>query len=156
MNKLERVNEMEKQLAALKAEIEAESKVEKWVPKGNFIMHGDWRVWRGASGIDYQNHGNVRATLVLAHRAIKRRLPRNLIAAYVDQYEPDYEPDFDGEFENCSIYYNHRTKKWGISWKSFISQPTEVYMPEWLAKQLIADIESGRVDLGYPLKEQTR
>lgn len=152
MSKLQRIKEMENQLAALRAEIETESKVEKWMPKGTFVMLGNGGIANDKTPGNYVNMGNVRATEPLAKRAIKRRLPRDLIAAYVDEYEPDYEPDWsDGSEPKCSVAY--RSPEWHIVSNYHVRSPSDVYMPQKLAKQLLEDIKSGRVDLGYPVKE---
>ena len=43
MNKLERIEEMEKQLATLRAEVEQEQKPKKWEPKGGNWVANSWR-----------------------------------------------------------------------------------------------------------------
>lgn len=149
MNKLQRLTEMQNQIDALKAEMEQEAKVEVWKPKGDFRIGGNVFVYGGLFDSSYAKHGNVRTTRELAERAIKRRRAGNIIAAYVDEYAPDYEPDWnnDGEQKKYSIRYSHTDREWGLSHNWKFQSPGVVYMPEHIAYQLLADIESGRVVL---------
>jgi len=135
MNKLQRIEEMEKQLAALRAEVEQESKVEKCEPKcGGFWIDSDGQVehFKNNKGGIATNFGMERQTREAAERARDKMRVFNRLLAYVDEFAPGHE------FENGENNYHIKIEDGIYSMGLNVRRVTigAVYMPEAVAIEL--------------------
>lgn len=121
---------------------------EKWSPPG-----GEWfvdctgEVDSSYSDQDCREFGVERPTKELAERAAKEARAFNRILAYVHVEAPDWVADWSNENQaKHFVYYNTDGNRWGFSagWRNKNIEPV---MPKHVAKQLCADLNSGRVEL---------
>lgn len=148
MNKLQRIEEMEKQLAALRAEVEQEAKSKRWEPKG-----GDWYY----SSLGAKHHettqgcrdfGIERQTKEQAEADYKLARAYNRLLAYKAEFDADFVPDWGNiKQEKCCVYFDHDSKRFDclthLVWQTLMV----VYFSEQAAKDLCNKLNSGEVVL---------
>lgn len=144
-NSLEQnIERMEKELSEMKARLKAG---EKWEPKG-----GDWTVdWRGrvvrsTGAKDNNTFGVMFQTQQQAEIASKLMRERNRIIQYVLEHVPYWSFEFQPFKPNYYVYYDYYDKQWNRSHIEF-TKGQHIFMPEWVAKKLTDDLNSGRVEL---------
>lgn len=147
MNKIQRIEEMEKQLSALKAEVEQESKVKVWEPVGRFIITGNGELAKGEDE-NYDKFGMSRISNAQAIKAIEPMRIRNRLAAYVDEFAPDYKPDWENfSMHDHFVFYDLKNKNYNVAYSAFNKNLGLTYMPEKVARELVKKLESGEVVL---------
>ena len=145
MNKLERIEEMEKQLAALRAEVEQEQKPKQWEPKG-----GNWVANSWSSKATYHEHrvitsdGDSRETEESARKAAKEITRFKRLLAYRDEFAPDYEFQFG---KGNEFILQRVCKTYGVGSDDMYRDNSKVYMPEDVAVELCRKLNSGEVML---------
>jgi hypothetical protein len=125
MNKLQRIEEMEKQLAALRAEVEREAKSKRREPKG-----GSYK---------YQS------STALAEEPDDALHTYNRLLAYKDEFDADFVPDWDnGCWDKFYLY-----TKDGIWFSSSDNRRwwRTVYFSKQAAEDLCNKLNSGEVVL---------
>lgn len=152
MNKLQRIEEMEKQLAALRAEVEVEGQpknsVQQWEPVG-----GDWfigsygQVSQGETDDEFREFGTERPTKKQAEKALDEMRVFNRSLAYRDEFDPEFEfksgewnyyidMDVEADSEKYTVDCDRTFKRVGL-----------VYMSEQVAEELCRKLNSGEVVL---------
>lgn len=146
MNKLQRIEEMEKQLAALRAEVGQEAKAKRWEPKG-----GDWYYSsRGAIQWKTENtarlFGIERQTTEQAEADYKLARAYNRLLAYKAEFDADFVPDWDnGEWDKYYLFSEDGV--WHFSNTLKCPMLCAVYFSEQAAKDLCDKLNSGEVVL---------
>ena len=150
MNKLQRIEEMERQLAALKAEVAQEAKPKQWRPQaGGFYVDDSGFVAEAVSHlINSQDFGTERKTREAAKKAAAAMRTHNRLLAYVAEFAPDWEPDWSNEYQlKTEVVFDSHHGEWVIENSVDCSSPSVVYMPEHVAKELCDKLNSGEVVL---------
>ena len=147
MNKLQRIEEMEKQLAALRAEVEQEAKPKRWEPKGGGLSYGAFGTRKLATtatrdfGIERQTKEQAEADYRLA-RAYNRLL------AYKAEFDADFVPDWGDEGQKkCCVYFQYDRQRFEYWFNNNYQLLTVVYFSEQAAKDLCDKLNSGEVVL---------
>lgn len=153
MTKLDRINEMEKQLAQLKAGLESEQNVEpegvkQWEPVG-----GDWTVFSDGSVSEvetdecYRVFGTERPTETQAIKASDEMRMFNRLLAYRDEHDPDFVEVWDGDTANYYVKWLQYSGKYQAdSWYT-CKQLGTVFMSKPVAEELARKLNSGEVVL---------
>lgn len=140
------IERMEKELAEMKAKLKA---CEKWEPKG-----GDWVVdFNGTVlGISHcapncsKDFGTAFQTKEQAQVASKLMRERNRIIRYVLEHVPCWGFEFVYNTPNYHVYYRHSEKTWDVGYLEF-NEGQNIFMPKWVAIELVNDLKTGRVVL---------
>lgn len=144
MNKLQRIEEMEKQLAALRAEVENESK--QWHPiGGEYCITPTGDVSMAPSDTDYGAFGTERPTKEQAEKARDEMRAFNRLLAYRDEFDPDFEYD-DGWNFYIEIDIDD-SRKYTYDSDMNYKRVGVVYMSEKVAEELCDKLNSGEVVL---------
>jgi len=147
MNKLQRIEEMEKQLAALRAEVEQEAKVKRWEPGEGDFIYG----WRGVMEFKTsktRDFGIERETKEQAEADYKLARAYNRLLAYKSEFDADFVPDWDVQNQRkYFIYYDNDTNKWGCAYRNKLQDLGIVYFSEQAAEDLCNKLNSGEVVL---------
>jgi hypothetical protein len=141
-NMKERIKELEKELAALKEQLN-----QKYEPEiGRYFVNGNGVIVKADEKCiltDYVQAGRAFNTTKKAEKARDIMVKHDIILKYVIDHAPDYEPT---EFECHSVYLDKEEDLWyGIS----VDLETEVgtiLMPEWVAEKLADDLNNNRID----------
>ena len=147
MNKKERIEKIEIELAELKKEVTDE---EQWEPKG-----GKWWVQCDAGVMEAErsyersrSFGVERPTKQQAEKAFKEMRPNHRLLAYVDEFDPGWQADWDDNREHkYYVYKDMDDKKWYLAFHSSSSTPGVVYMSPKCAEGLARKLNSGEVVL---------
>jgi len=146
--------EMQKRLYAIEEEAKAIraalEKKEQWNPKG-----GDWLVGlrgkvsneRGECwATDWTKYGVMYPTEEEATKAAEAFRKYHRLYAFVAEHAPDWKPDWSSNQEKCSIHYSHKSNCWEYSISCYLEE-SQIYMPEFVAKDLVEKLNSGEVVL---------
>lgn len=150
MDKLQRIEEMERQLAALKAEVEQESNQKRWEPEGGeFWVSAFGNVEQSERSYQYcASFGVERKTRKQAEKAAKAMRTHNRLLAYVAEFAPDWKPDWGNEkLSKWAVAFNHETDRYQVVFYSFLEEVGIVTMPESVALELCRKLNSGEVVL---------
>lgn len=137
--------ELQKQLAKIEAEL---VKPDKWEPQG-----GEWFVHSNGTVHYCESHDTTRIAGVeypakeLAEYVADQMRQHNRLLAYVLEHAPDWRAVWDGEQQNWFVYYDEEYNKWDCAYGLSTRGVERIYMPEHVAKQLVDDLNSGRVVL---------
>lgn len=133
MNKLQRIEEMERQLAALRAEVEQEAKPKQWEPKG-----GSYK---------YHVTGSMSSS-ALVEKSLDALHSYNRLLAYKAEFDADFVPDFNNQrqIKSC-VHFEHDSKRFDCSTSIDWQALTVVYFSEQAAKELVRKLNSGEVVL---------
>lgn len=142
MNKLQRIEEMEKQLAALRAEVEQESKTKRWEPKGGDFVYGSAGVTEHTTR-KTRNFGIERQTKEQAEADYKLARAYNRLLAYKAELDADFVPNFDGD--KFYLIYHGGLFRVGCAYEVRILGV--VYFSEQAAEELARKLNSGEVVL---------
>lgn len=116
-------------------------KPEVWEPeRGDWAVFGDCKISMSSSVLTYAKAGAERPTKKQAEAFAIRRWNRDRIDAYVDQYSEE------GEVRDWGVYYSETYLAWQ-RYKPDAVVLGRICMPYRVAKQLAADLNSGRVVL---------
>lgn len=147
MTKIERIEEMEKQLVALKAEVEKEDRFELEYENGNTFFLGSFKI-SGSCRADDRNslqHGRFRKTVIGADLSFRRNKRSNRLEALVEQCGGIKEFILGGG-DNYYIYFSHNGKyDVGSDIQTF--EPEKVYMSKGTAQKVCEILNSGRYKL---------
>lgn len=144
MNKLQRIEEMEKQLAALKAEVERESK--QWEPKGGAWYYAPIGVRTMDSSTLCKDFGIERQTKEQAEADYKLARAYNRLLAYRAEFDADFVPDWSNDnWDKCHLF--KQKGKWVFGTVKTQSQLGVVYFSERAANDLCDKLNSGEVVL---------
>lgn len=144
MNKLQRIEEMEKQLAALRAEVEQESKAKRWEPKGGEWYYSPRGFLLGVSEKLTRLFGVERKTREQAEADYKLARAYNRLLAYKAEFDADFVPDWDdGEWDKFYLYSEDGIWFYGNTLKC--PMLCAVYFSEQAAKDLCSKLNSGEV-----------
>lgn len=133
MNKLQRIEEMERQLAALRAEVEQEAKPKQWEPKG-----GSYK---------YHVTGNMRSR-ALADKSLDALHSYNRLLAYKAEFDADFVPDWGSALQGkYYVYFDNDIQKFSVSRGELYQNISCVYFSEQAAKGLARKLNSGEVVL---------
>ena len=142
--------QLQQEIADLQKQLEEKQKAlsampEKWEPKGGeYWVNAHGLVRHDVTSRVTRDYGAEYATREQAEKAAKAMRAHNRLLAYVAEFAPDYEPDWnDGAI--C-IEYAHDEKEYGVD-KNFLERIGAVYMPEHIARELAAKLNSGEVEL---------
>lgn len=149
MNKLERIEQMEADLAKLKAEVEAEAAIEGvpeygqrywWIDVDGGFTRTKWENdWCDQKCYEL---GNV----FLTQEAAEQELERRLITAELKRMTKGFVPDWKDENQNkFHLWYDHFMKRWNIGRTGFGQRQGAIYF----ASQ--EDAEAARDSLGKRL-----
>lgn len=147
--KLERITEMEKQLAALKAEVEADSKVGEWQPRGG--EYTTWACGEISEAYSKREHRLFGTEYPTEEQAIKARdamRTHNRLLAYVAEFDDGWEADWSDESQSkCCIYFNGTSGKYEVDvwWSN--KYTGAVHMSAECAKGLVEKLNKGIVKL---------
>lgn len=150
MNKLQRIEEMERQLAALKAEVAQEARPKQWRPQaGGFYVDESGFVAEAVSHlVNSQDFGTERKTKEQAEKAAAAMRTHNRLLAYVAEFAPIWNPDWGNKkISKWSIGFNHETGKYQVVFYGFLEEVGIVTMPEPVAIELCRKLNSGEVVL---------
>lgn len=92
--------------------------------------------------------GNYFHTEAEAQEALKQVRQLLRLRAYVREFAPDYEPNWCNRgADKWFVYFDESYKQWDHSNNQFMRNVTTVYMPEYVAKELVSKLNSGEVVL---------
>lgn len=146
MNKLQRIEEMEKQLAALRAEVEQESKPKQWEPKGGSFVYGSTGVKEYTTS-KTRDYGIERQTKEQAEADYKLARAHNRLLAYKAEFDADFVEVWGGKSQNYFVCFDSKCKSYGVDMNSIFKGVGVVYMSEQAAKDLCDKLNSGEVVL---------
>lgn len=149
MNKLDRIKEMETQLAALKAEVEQEQKIGFWEPKKgeNYwtvamdgVASGKQNVFQNCTEAEKAVY-NIHQTSAQAKRAAELMRVSNAVTKACLQVDPDFVPDWSRHSgqDKCYALFNTEKQKWVAS-LSLGDRFVEAYVSTKEKAQQVADI----------------
>lgn len=147
-SKLQRIQEIEQQLAQLKAELESEIQgIKQWEPVG-----GGWSIFEDGDVINADSShssrlfGTERPTEKQAIKARDEMRVFNRLLAYRDEFDPDFVPNWDnGCWDKFYIFYSHGT--WSLASTRHIHILCGVYFSKEVAEELARKLNSGEVVL---------
>lgn len=147
MSKLQRIEEMERQLAALKAEVAQETKQKQWEPEGGEYLchHTGFIVDSNEDDFASKVNGCVYKTENQAEKAAAAMRTHNRLLAYVAEFAPDWEPVFGGGKE-FYVGYFPELEEYGVD-SHYVKSLGAVYMPKHVAEELCRKLNSGEVVL---------
>ena len=140
--------QLQQEIEALQKQLEEKQKAlaampDKWEPKGGeYWVNAHGMVRHDSTAMVTRNYGAEYATRQQAEKAAKAMRAHNRLLAYVAEFAPDYE--FKPEGQNHFVYDNGR--KWKADYTSWRIVGA-VYMPEDVAAELAAKLNSGEVEL---------
>lgn len=144
MNKLQRIEEMEKQLAALRAEVEQEAKPEQWEPRGGDWYYSSFGAKHHETTQGCRDFGIERQTKEQAEADYKLSRAYNRLLAYKAEFEPDFVPVWDdGCWNKFFVYYLQG--EWCVSSARNIRMLGVVYFSKEVAEELARRLNSGEV-----------
>ena len=147
MNKLQRIEEMEKQLAALRAEVEQEAKPKRWEPKGGDFIYGS----AGSHGFTTsktRDFGVERQTKEQAEADYKLARAYNRLLAYKAEFDADFVPDFGNSSQgNYFVFFDHNNGQYKIGCDMVCQDICKVYFSKQAAQDLCDKLNSGEVVL---------
>lgn len=144
MNKLQRIEEMEKQLAALKAEVERESK--QWEPKGGKWYYTTIGTGSASSVEEYASAGVERQTREQAEADYKLSRAYNRLLAYRAEFDADFVPDWGNDnWDKCYLF--KQRGEWVVGTVKTQSHLSVVYFSKRAANDLCDKLNSGEVVL---------
>lgn len=135
-------------------EITIKKEIKQWEPKG-----ARWII--GLNGINHNynpddltsyylglicNRGLTRDKLTQANAATGKMRKFNRLLAYVDEFAPDFN-DAEDDCLLYFIYYNHCHDEYRYSCTVIRDEPTRVFMPEDVAKELARKLNAKEVVL---------
>lgn len=136
--------ELQKQIAELKEQEAAKKTV--WNPKGGrFFIKPYGAVGEADTSDNYANFGTERDTREAAEKAAVEMRKFNRLLAYRDEFAPGYK--FKRAESNCFVLLHAGSNQYEIAANDFWNVPGVVYMPESVAKELAAKLNSGEVVL---------
>lgn len=144
-SKLQRIQELEQQLAQLKAE--AASDIKQWEPVG-----GGWAIFSDGKVVDIEsesfskNFGTERPTEEQAIKAANEMRVFNRLLAYRDEFDPDFVPNWDnGCWDKFYIFYQHSS--WSVASTRNDRILCCVYFSKEVAEELVRKLNEGEVVL---------
>ena len=145
MNKLERIEKLEEELAELKKQVTDE----QWEPcGGKWYVSNYGKVSNAESAYCSRKFGIEFPTEEQAQTAAKAMRIHNRLLAYVDEFDPDWKADWDDNREHKYYVFQYmKDKQWGLSSIDVICCPGGVYMSYKCAKDLVEKLNSGQVVL---------
>ena len=142
-SKLQRIQEIERQLAQLKAELN----IKQWEPVGGgwcIDPYGD--AIEADSADDCRKFGTERPTKSQANKARDEMRVFNRLLAYRDEFDPDFIPNWDnGCWDKCYIFYQHGSWRVASTGKNHIL--CCVYFSKEVAEELVRKLNEGEVVL---------
>lgn len=148
MNKLQRIEEMEKQLAALRAEVEREEKPKQWDPKGGEWYYASNGAMTGVTNKKTRDYGIERQTKEQAEADYELARAYNRLLAYKAEFDADFVPDWDDEGQKkFCVYMDHRSQRFEYFYNDSHYTLTAVYFSEQAAKELCDKLNTGEVVL---------
>lgn len=136
----ERIEALERELAALKAQLKYEPKVGKYAVQGDGTIYNT-DGWESEG--DYKGVGRSFDTIEKAEKARDIMVKHDIILKYVIDHAPDYEPT---ESECHSVYFDATDDEWYTVSLDVLSEIGTIVMPGWLAKKLADDLNNNRID----------
>lgn len=147
--------QLQQEIEQLKKQLEEKQKAlaampDKWEPKG-----GKWFVTLGGSVSSIgephccvASFGMEYATREQAEKAAKAMRAHNRLLAYVAEFAPDWEPDWLDEYQlKAEVAFSALSGEWYAECSVNCFNPSAVYMPEHVAEELAAKLNSGEVEL---------
>lgn len=146
--------QLEREIVELQKQLEEKQKAlasahDKWEPEGgNYyvtssggISSGESVGWTCRFGLEY-------ATREQAEKAAKAMRAHNRLLAYVAEFAPDWEPDWLDEHQlKAGVIFSALNGEWVVDYAVICFNPSAVYMPECVAEDLAAKLNSGEVEL---------
>lgn len=120
----------------------------KWEPEG-----GEWFVTSSGCIATFgtffktRDFGIERKTEEVAKMARDKMRVFNRLLAYVNEQAPRWEPDWGKNSDNYYVYFDHGMNQSYACGSSVNERLGTVYMPEYVARKLVDDLNSGRVEL---------
>ena len=144
--------QLQQEIAELQKQLEEKQKALSAMPVKWELEGGEWYIMSSGmvdcTGVPAQivaSFGMEYATREQAEKAAKAMRAHNRLLAYVAEFAPDYEYDCGGM--NWTVWQCAESLNWDINWYSTIKVVGCVYMPEHIAKELAAKLNSGEVQL---------
>ena len=145
-NSLEQnIERMEQELTEMKAKLKAGG---KWQPKGGpWVINVRGEVMSDSVVESRIPFGMTFQTQQQAEIASELMREHNRIIQYVLEHEPDWKFGYVVGRPNYYVYYDFKMyQMWKVGEVTTdVSQ--DIHMPEWVAKKLAVDLNSGRVKL---------
>ncbi len=140
----ERIEELEKELAALKAQLKYEPKY------GTYFINGNGNIVQATKECvvyDYVNSGRAFDTKEKAEKARDIMVKHDIILKYVIDHAPDYEPDWTNPNEyKWFVEYKCEHRKYIADWWSNYRPVGLVFMPKSVAEKLADDLNNNRIE----------
>lgn len=148
--------QLQQEIEALQKQLEEKQKAlaampEKWEPKGGDYWVNSWGqicFAGGISGKEKRDFGAEHATRQQAEKAAKAMRAHNRLLAYVAEFAPDWEPDWLDEYQlKAEVVFSASSGEWYVECSVNCFNPSAVYMPEYVAEELAAKLNTGEVEL---------
>lgn len=146
------IQDMESELAELKAELNKPEKFEFKYSKIDNYMINYYGVHRNLHVMnkDYLQNFRYRQTEANAKADFQLQKELMCISALAEQIDPNYKSKiiWDGRANNYHIVYNYMTKEYTTSYRSALSRLLGVvYMPKDVAKKVCEILNNKEVEL---------
>lgn len=142
--------QLQQEIEQLKKRLEEKQKAlaampEKWEPKGgDYIIESNGAVYHAPTVDDTRFFGTEYDTREQAEKAAKAMRAHNRLLAYVAEFAPDYQMSI-GDV-GWVVCYDSDNGKWRYTWCIDVYAGA-VCMPEHVAEELTAKLNSGEVEL---------
>jgi hypothetical protein len=135
----ERIEILEKELAALKAQLG-----KKYEPKGGrYCIAGNGEILNNDTAFGYLKPGRRFDTKEKAEKARDIMVKHDIILKYVIDHAPNFDRD-TGEL--WSVWYDTEEKEWTPVLQDTGADIGTIIMPEWVAEKLADDLNNNRID----------
>lgn len=141
--------QLQQEIAELQKQLEEKQKVlsampGKWEPKGGgYSVASNGGVFNVQGTLDCRMFGSEFATFEQAEKASKAMRAHNRLLAYAAEFAPEFEYNESG----MNWYVLSYEGEWRCGWDGDYINPSIVYMPERVAKELAGKLNSGEVEL---------
>lgn len=140
-----RIEYYKESILELKETIKDIEEANRWEPEGggHYITSGG-ECYEYASDTRTREFGAERRSIEQAEQASIAMRRFNRLLAYKDEFAPDYV--FNRAFNNWFVFLEC-DNTFRIDYTSAYCQPTTVYLPEYVARELCEKLNSGKVVL---------
>ena len=151
---MEKISELEQQIAELKEAAQKQDEPKAWKPKAG---EDYWYIseWLSATSTKFCN-GNFDNRLIKSNNCFRTKERSEEVAKkirmllklerYHDMFCPDYVPDWSSDDEKHVVCYDEGEKQWGCDRIFLIRDATQVYFDSKETAQKVCDLLNGEDD----------